>query len=384
MKICLLGLDNLAVLAPEHGAHTVGGESVQQTLLARALARRGHEVSMVTADYGQPDAEVWDGIRVYKAYRPGAGLPVLRFVHPRWSGLWSALARADAQLYYTSCAGMQVALLALYCRRHRKRFVFRCASDSDCDLSKLLIRYARDRWLYAHGLRRADAVLVQSSAQAAALWRNFGLAGRVAPMLVEPAGPEGERDIDVLWVGNIRHVKRPDRLLALAAQLPRAVIHMVGGPLPGEEALYEHIRREATRAPRLTFHGPLAYRDVSAMYARARLLVNTSEVEGFPNVFLHSWIHGAPVVSYLDPDGVISRNGLGAAVESPLRMCDEVLRLLADRGALATASARCRAFMAREFGEERILAPYLTAFEEAARNRDHGRQILVTSASRHV
>jgi len=34
MKICLLGLDNLPVLAPEYREHTVGGESVQQTLLA--------------------------------------------------------------------------------------------------------------------------------------------------------------------------------------------------------------------------------------------------------------------------------------------------------------------------------------------------------------
>jgi hypothetical protein len=142
MKICLLGLDNVPVLAPEYREHTIGGESVQQTLLARALARRGHEVSMVTADYGQTDAALWEGIRVYKAYRPEAGLPLLRFVHPRWSGLWSALARADAQLYYTSCAGMQVALLALFCARHGRRFVFRCASDADCDPSQLLIRHA--------------------------------------------------------------------------------------------------------------------------------------------------------------------------------------------------------------------------------------------------
>lgn len=384
MKICLVGLDNLPVLAAEYRQHTVGGESVQQTLLARALTKRGHEVSMVTADYGQSDAAVWDNIRVYKAYRPEAGLPVVRFLHPRWSGLWSAVARADAQLYYTSCAGMHVALLALYCRRHGRRMVFRCASDGDCDPARLLVRYARDRWLYGYGLRRAHAVLVQSSAQAASLWRHYGVACRVAGMLVEPARRQGERDIDVLWVGNIRHVKRPDRVLALAAQLPKLRIHMVGGPLPGEEALYEHVRREAVRRPNLTFHGPLAYRDASAMFARARLLVNTSEVEGFPNVYLQSWIHGVPVVSYLDPDGVIERNGLGTAIESPLRMRDEALRLLGDGSALAEMSARCRAFMAREFDEERILAPYLATFEEALRERVHAPGIVPMSAGRHV
>lgn len=369
MKLCLVGLDNLPVLASEYRHHTIGGESVQQTLLARALAARGHEVSMVTADYGQQDGAAWDGIRVYKAYRPEAGLPVLRFLHPRWSGLWSALRRADAQIYYTSCAGMQVAALALYCARHRRRFVFRAASDSDCDPAKLLIRYARDRWLYSCGLRRADAILVQSATQAASLWRHYGLAGRVAGMLVEPAVRQGERDIDVLWVGNIRQVKRPDRVLALAAQLPQARIHMVGGPLPGEEALYERIRRDAMGMTNLTFHGRMAYRDVSALYAHARLLVNTSEVEGFPNVYLQAWIHGVPVISYLDPDDVIRRNGLGAVVGSPLSMRDEVRRLLADPVALSEMSEKCRAFMAREFAEERILAPYLAAFEEASRSR---------------
>jgi glycosyltransferase involved in cell wall biosynthesis len=384
MKICFLGLDSLPVLAPEYREHYVGGESVQQTLLARALTVRGHEVSMVTADYGQVDGDVWDGIRVYKAYRPEAGVPVLRFVHPRWSGLWSALARADAQLYYTSCAGMQVAPLALFCARRGRRFIFRSASDSDCDPSKLLIRYARDRWLYAYGLHRADAILVQSAAQAASLAHHFGLPSRVAGMLVEPPCAVRERDIDVLWVANIRRLKRPNRLLALAAQLPEATIHMVGGPLPGEEALYEEVRREASLRLNVTFHGRRSYHDVNALFARARLLVNTSEVEGFPNTYLQAWIHGVPVISYLDPDGVIGRNGLGAKVESPLQMRQEVLRLLGDRSALAAAGARCRAFMEREFAEDRILAPYLATFEEVIRNRRRTARILATSARRHV
>jgi glycosyltransferase involved in cell wall biosynthesis len=372
MSICLVGLDNLPVLAPEYGAHAVGGESVQQTLLARALARRGHEVSMVTADHGQPDGVVRDGIRIYRAYRPAAGVPVLRFVHPRWSGLWSALARADARLYYTSCAGMHLGLLAAFCARHRRGLVFRCASDADCDPARLIIRYRRDRWLYRYGLRRAGAILVQSADQAHALARNFARAGRVAGMLVEPPPPAAERDIDVLWVGNIRRIKRPDRLLTLAAQMPDTVIHMVGGPVPDEAPLYDAVRGEAARHPNLTFHGPLPYRDASALFDRARLLVNTSDIEGFPNAYLQAWIRGVPVVSFRDPDGVIGRHGLGAAVASPLRMWESIRALLQDAGELAAAGARCRAYVARGYDEEQILAPYLKAFEELT--RDHLRR----------
>jgi glycosyltransferase involved in cell wall biosynthesis len=367
MRICLLGLENLAVLAPEYNRHTVGGEAVQQTLLARALARRGHQVSMAALDYGQLDGAQWDGIRVFATYRPDAGLPVLRFIHPRWSGLWSALERADADLYYTSCAGMHVGLLALFCRRHGKRFIFRSASDTDCDPSKLLVRYRRDRWLYGYGLARADAILVQSQAQQRALARHYRLRGRVAGMLVEPAQPAATRDIDVLWVSNIRRVKRPDRMLELAARLPRQSIHMAGGPLPGEQALYREIANAAATRSNVAFHGRLAYRDTGALYARARVFVNTSDVEGFPNSYLQAWMRGVPVVTLIDPDRVIEREGLGIAARSPAGLEGAVRDLLHDAAAWRAASERCRAFMAREYGEDRILADYLETFDSVMR-----------------
>ena len=367
MRICLLGLENLAVLAPEFRHHNIAGEGVQQTLLARALKRRGNDVSMVTWDHGQPDGTEWDGIRVLKAYAPHAGLPLLRFFHPRWSGLWQALARADADLYYTSCAGMHVGLLAMLCRRHGRRFVFRSASDTDCDSARLLVRYRRDRWLYEYGLRRADAILVQSETQKQALAHNYGLTGDVAAMLVEPAQPAPVRDIDVLWVSNIRRVKRPDRVLDLAAGLPQRHIHLVGGALPGEQALYREMQAAAAARPNVTFHGRLAYHDAAALYGRARVFVNTSDVEGFPNSYLQAWMRGVPVVTLIDPDRVIEREGLGIAAQSPARLAGAARDLLQDKADWQAASARCRAYMAREHGEDQVLARYLEAFGAALR-----------------
>ncbi|HJS37813.1 MAG TPA: glycosyltransferase family 4 protein [Burkholderiales bacterium] len=367
MRICLLGLENLAVLAPEFRHHNIAGEGVQQTLLARALVRRGHDVRMVTWDHGQPEAKEWDGIRVHKAYAPSAGVPLLRFFHPRWSRLWRALERADADLYYTSCAGMHVGLLALFCRRHGKRFVFRSASDADCDPARLLVRYRRDRWLYGYGLRRAGAILVQSEAQRQALARHYGLAGRVAGMLVEPAQPGRVRDVEILWVSNIRRVKRPDRVLDLAAGLLRRHFHMVGGPLPGEEALYREIEAAARSRLNVTFHGRLSYHDTAALYGRARVFLNTSDVEGFPNSYLQAWMRGVPVVTRLDPDRVIEREGLGAVARSSAGLEAALRGLLGDAQAWQAASARCVAHMAREHGEERVLGPYLEAFDTALR-----------------
>ena len=383
MKICLVGLHNLSVLVPEYKNHYVGGEPVQQTLLGKALVRRGHDVSMVVADYGQIDDLECRTIRLFKAYRLDAGIPVLRFLHPRWTGLWSALMRADADLYYTSCAGMEVGLLALFCRYFGKRFVFRSASDADCDQSRLLVRYARDRWLYAYGLRRADAILVQSASQGQTLLQSYGLASRVAGMLVENPLSVPTRDVDVLWVANIWRVKRPDRLLELAAKLPQFNFHVVGGALPGEEALYEQVRDAAATTANLTFHGRLSYSDTNDLYGRAKLLVNTSEVEGFPNSYLQAWIRGVPVVTLIDPDRVIEHEGLGVAASSPAGLAAAIGTLLGSRAAWQAASDRCRHFMAREFGEEKILSAYLETFDDVMRfGPPNARDIATSEAPR--
>jgi glycosyltransferase involved in cell wall biosynthesis len=383
MKICLIGFDNLPLLAPEYKADLIGGEAVQQTLLGRALARRGHDVSMVVADLGQDDGARWDSIRVFKAYRVDAGLPLLRFVHPRWTGMWSALARADADLYYTSCAGMQVGLLALFCGRLGRRFVFRTASDTDCDASRLLVPFARDRWLYAYGLRRADAILAQSESQAQALRRNYGLAARVAGMMVEKPPAPARRDIDVLWVSNIRREKRPDRILRLARRLPEVNVHMVGGPLRQEEGLFIEVERAAKARPNVSFHGRLPYREANDLYGRAKLLVNTSDIEGFPNSYLQAWIRGVPVVTLIDPDGVIRREGLGVAATSPSEIPEAVRSLLADSRELRSASDRCRAYVEREYGDDKVLAPYLETFEKVMHSAGPRRNP-VPSAVTHV
>jgi len=120
-SICFVGLENLPLLAPEFGRFRVGGAELQQTLLATTLARRGFRVSMVVEDLGQPDGASWRGVETFKAYANSDGIPVLRFVHPRWTGLWAAMKRANADLYYVSCAGALVGQVASFVRVHGRK-----------------------------------------------------------------------------------------------------------------------------------------------------------------------------------------------------------------------------------------------------------------------
>lgn len=369
LRICFVGLDNLPVLCREFGHLGAGGEQVQHTLLARALARRGLHVSMVVADYGQPPRDEREGIVLHRAHGLTEGIPVLRFVHPRITRLWAALARADADVYYVSCAGPQIAVVVAFARRHGRRVVFRIAHDRDCDPRQLLVRFARDRALYAWGLRRADVVLAQTAQQARALRLHYGVSSRLAGMLVEGGDedhlPWNRRNVDVLWVNNLRPFKRPDLALQLARRLPGMRLVMVGGPQSGHETLFERTRAAASLLPQLSFEGAVPYHDVHGYYGRARVFVNTSDSEGFPNAYLQAWRNGTPTVAFFDPDRILSTQGLGVAVSSMDGMVEAVSHLAQHREDWQAASLRCRRYMAQHHDEDKVLAPYLQAFSVA-------------------
>lgn len=363
-RICFVGLANLSHLAPQIAPPGAGGAELQQVLLAKALARRGFEVSTIVYDHGQPDGAYWHGIRALKTFRPSAGIRMLRFFHPRWTSIWSALARADADIYYVSIAGMPVGETAMFARRHGRKLVYRVASDADCDPRKLMIRYRRDRALYAYGLARADLVLAQTPAQQQLLREHFGRSSRVVAPLTEAGGRRpafAERDIDVLWVGNIRDYKRPERLLDLASRLPHLSFHMAGGAGAEAGALYESLRARARTLPNVHFHGHVPYAEIGGLFERARLLVGTSDTEGFPNTYLQAWAHGTPVVAFVDTERLMARHGLGRPVRTLEEMQSAVDELARREALWAEMSARCARFADQRGGTEALLAPYIEA-----------------------
>jgi len=353
-KICIVGLDGYGLLSGEGDLKYIGGETVQHVLLARAWRDLGHDVSMIVFDDGQGASRVVDGIKTIAAHRRHAGLPGLRFFHPRASKLFSALMTADAEVYYQSPAGAFTGITAWFCRLTGKRFIFRIASDSDCEKEHGRLRFWRDRRLYEYGLRHADLVAAQTRVQADMLRENKRLEAPVINMLVEPprrSPVKVEKDIDVLWLSNLRALKRPELVLEIARQLPQVKFTLAGGPLPGLRGgtYYEDVRAAASRLPNVSMPGAVRYTDSGAWFDRARLFLNTSTIEGFPNTFLQAWLRGVPVVSFFDPDGLIRRLQLGAVARSTDDMRESIRGLLESDVYRENIGQRAHEFASREF-----------------------------------
>ncbi len=356
-RICIVGLDSYGLLSGEGDLRYIGGESVQHVLLARAWRDLGHEVSMIVYDDGQGQGEnhsrVVDGITVITAFKRSAGIPGLRFFHPRASRLFAALMAADADVYYQSPAGAATGITAWFCRMTGRRFIFRVASDSDCGREHGRLPLWRDRRLYDYGLKRADLIAVQTDVQAQMLLEHHRLESSVVNMLVEPPRRNASvaKDIDVLWLSNLRTLKRPELVLELARQLPHVHFTLAGGPMPHPSGFtyFEDVKAAAARLPNVSMPGAVRYTDSGAWFDRARIFLNTSSIEGFPNTFLQAWIRSVPVVSFFDPDGLIKRLQLGAVPASIDDMREAIRGLLDVDVYRQNIGRRARDFAAREF-----------------------------------
>jgi len=360
--VCFVAPLAWPVLSRDARIEVVGGAEVQQSILARLFAAHGHKVSMITLDYGQPDASRIDGVTVHKAFAPGAGLPFVRFLHPKLTAMWAALGRADADVYYVRAASMWLWLATEFCRRHGRRSVYAGASDKDFepDVGDQL-RIARDRWLYRRGLAAADAIVAQNERQRDSCRANYAREAVVIPSCYElPANRNAPGSQDcVLWVGMVQEGKRPGLFLELAERMPGRRFVMIGGPRPGAQAFYERIRAQAARLPNLELTGFLPLAEVEPWFDRARVLVNTSAYEGMPNTFLQAWARGVPAVATVDA---------GAAIVFPdaAQGAAEIERLFTDEAHWRAKSAACRAYFETRHSTQSVLEQYGRVFEEIA------------------
>jgi len=339
----------------------VGGAELQQTIVAKALAARGYRVSMISIDYGQQDGTEVDGVRIYNMHKPFEGIPVLRFFHPRLSSLWRALRRVNADVYYQRTAAAYTGFLAAFCKTHGKRAIYAGASDVDFIPKRQDITYARDIMLFEYGLRRVDTVVVQNPNQMKFLRENYHREGILIPNCYSaPPGARADRQGYVLWVATVRSQKRPELAIEIARRLPHLKFIMIGGHDAGRvgEEFARKVHEAAAQLPNLEYKGFLPFQEADRYFSGARVVLNTSLYEGFPNTFLQAWARGVPTVSFVDVGS--RRDGepvydIATGVEDAAARVD---RLMSDDLAWQQASTRVAAHHRDTHSVEAVVGLY--------------------------
>ncbi len=360
----------LAGVDTEH----VGGIERQQVMMARWLAARGYRVHLVTWSYGQPDGERIENITVNTLCRRDAGIPGLRFIHPRWTSLCHALRRADADVYYYNCGDMGLGQTVLWCRRRGRRCVYSVASNPDCDPALPALQPLRERILYRYGLTHADRVIVQTRTQQDILRRGFGIQATVIPMPGDgPSEAEYVRRTSppsdsprILWVGRFSPEKRLEWLLDMAERLPQFQFDVIGEANAASD-YGTALARRATKLANVALHGRLPRERVLTFYPGAMCLCCTSSYEGFPNTYLESWSRGTPLVSTFDPDGLIGRQELGLFADNVDALAGAVRQLAADQALWRRISDNGRRYYLANHTMDVAMARFVRIFDDVGK-----------------
>lgn len=352
----------------------VGGIQRQLSLMAKWFAARGHTVSMLTWDEGQPDDVMVDGVRVIKMCRRTEGIRGVRFVYPRWTSLVAAMRKADARLYYQNTAEYVTGQAAYWCRRNGRAFVFSVANDWDCESEALAKLRARERILYLYGLRHATAVVAQTRKQQRILLDEHKVQSVVIPMPSPPTGdgtmspPPDPAAPRVVWVARIAAAKRLEMLLDVAEMAPDIVFDVAGLPDP-RSAYTDALAERAGRIPNVRMLGRVERANIPALYRGAICLCCTSSHEGFPNTFLEAWSQGVPVVSTFDPDDIIRTKGLGGVGTDARTIVEQIRSLAASPQGWQAAAQRGRDYYVENHLPANVVPRFESVFLDADKRR---------------
>jgi glycosyltransferase involved in cell wall biosynthesis len=112
--------------------------------------------------------------------------------------------------------------------------------------------------------------------------------------------------------------------------------------------------------------------DVLAMLRGAKMMVNTSDAEGFLNAMLEAWTVGVPVVSLTPgPGGVFERHGLGLLSGTEAQLARDV-RALGGDAMNREAGKRALVHVGPHHGLAVILDSLLAAADAPRRRAPHG------------
>lgn len=294
----------------------IGGAERQTFQIANSLAKHGVRVKIITIN--NKDKSSIPRIELYEAWRSPSSW-ITKFI-----GFARSLLVAHSPIYVRiSRPNVSNAVAVVFSRILGKRVVVGLASDLMCVPRSW---HSIDGMLWRLILRRASLVIAQTKSQQCFLSRSprirthiFGNTVNLGDYAVSSATNFTKRDIDVLWIGSIDPRKDLETVVRIALKLPKTRISILGGPVLGFEEYYSRMRHQFSGVHNIDFGGFINPDQLPTWLARARMLLHTAVPvtgsflkEGFPNVMLEAWASGLPVVSTMvDPDGLISKRGLG-------------------------------------------------------------------------
>lgn len=334
------------------GSPKVGGVGVQLYFWAKMFSSAGWRV------YSMSDKPAYEkeGIIFLKYKNWGALDIVHEWLHTFWVYL-----RYHPNLVIERGAGRSLYPVARLATFFHIKVILFGASDVNFEPGKELISGGdHNRRLFQKAIPAVGFFVVQNQHQQYTLKQNYSRESMIMPNIWRKIETmSNASDTDVVWVANLRALKRPEWILSAAKELPYHSFTMIGGPDTKEISYYRGVENEARAINNVSFLGSRPFIETCGIISKAKVLVCTSTFEGFPNTFLQAWSYGIPVVSTVDPSGIIATNKLGCVISSEEELSKKLKLILEDKVLYEQLCVNVKEFFAANYSTDNALKKLL-------------------------
>lgn len=319
---------SICFIIPRFVTFSTGGAELQVHNLSQQFLKMGWHVELVCRGSNhqkQIKESPFCDPRIRYRYYPPSPLLCFEFFSVFWR-----LCQTRTFWLYNRTDDAATAAMVLFARLTGKKSIYALACDDDASLGKYRNLYKQIRYknILKRWLRLADAfildgmiewakrksslVFCQTASQEEAFEKNFHRPAEIVPNSFNfTNSTQSEKENIVLWVGNFRATKQPAIFLEIAQQLRHHEnwqFVMIGEPDEATRPLLEQM----DHLPNFTCLGSLSYGETHHWFQKAKIYINTSSIEGFPNTFIQAWLSKCHILSLnSDPDGLLTRKGLG-------------------------------------------------------------------------
>lgn len=335
-KICILSL-GAYTLFDQTVTSNIGGAEVQLYQLGLNLQKQGYSVSYIVSDLGQKDRQVFEGVKVIR------GLKYYRFVPTYLQNLISFtsillnMIQERPKIIIQRGAGVETLIMAAAAKFLNVKSIFMTAHVQDCNGLFIKKHYLKG-YLYHLGVHSVSKIIVQSYDQQKLLRQTEGLESSVVNTAYPIPVFKKTNKETVLWISRLDHWKRPVVFVDLAKKFPSQSFVMIGNVSIDNPNL-DLFR--TTLPSNIKYLSYVPFNKIDQYFQNAKVFINTSIEEGFPNTFIQSCLYQTPVISLkVNPDEIITKNGFGYCANDDTELLESYLKKLLDSSKLIEKMGR--------------------------------------------
>lgn len=319
---------------------TPGGAELQIALLSKALALKGHEVVIIDP-YSKESFVTKEGVNLINIPSWNKGPKGVRLFLYRIPLLWKILTEQNADFYYVRMREYLHLVPYLAAKKTKGKFIIGIAHDLDVlgilknlkydykfNIFKFFTLYLPNDLVFNSLLKKSDYITLQHSGQkidANSIKGKTGIFPNIFDKRNLPVIDNPDQDY-FIHVGSLTVLKGTKNLYQLINSLDKRIQIIIVGQPKGR--ISQKIYAQLNKFENVILKGRQNHKETLRLIANAKALINTSNFEGFPNIFLEAWATGVPVISLkINPGNIINKYNLGICCENDLQKMKTCIEL---------------------------------------------------------